>query len=357
MDDTSSRFGGGSVCGIGAEVNVGHVAATAVDPEGRMRGEFRKDIDLGSLPPAEAIQRLAEVVGTLLGALGGDTRVAGITVGVPGLVDADHDRVVLAPDLGWRDIRLGEALAAALLTRGHDAVPVRVDNEADLAALAELDRVRRTASGTESSTAHETDDMLVVFGVAGVGGGLIADGRLVRGHRGWAGEIGHMTVEPHGRPCTCGRVGCWQTTIGLRALLAAAADPDDPVQDPALILDELLSVLVARAGAGDSRTVTALERVGAWLATGIAPLVSALDPGRVVLGGYFAALGEWLAPVVRRELDAALLVPQAGGTHVAISELGLAAAQRGGGLAALESVPTRSHGTRPAGLAPNGGTR
>ncbi|HRD60461.1 MAG TPA: ROK family protein, partial [Nocardioides sp.] len=110
------------------------------------------------------------------------------------------------------------------------AYPVTVDNEANLAAIAE-------------ATPGDPDrrDVLVIFGEVGVGGGIVAEGRLLRGRHGYAGEFGHMTVEPQGRRCGCGRVGCWETLVGLPALLDRAADPDDPVRDPALPIDARLA--------------------------------------------------------------------------------------------------------------------
>lgn len=126
--------------------------------------------------------------------------------------------------------------------------------------------------------------------------------------------------------------------MGLRALLEAATDPDDPIRDPALTLEERLATLVERARLADGRTLAALDEVGTWLGTGAAVLVNTLNPGTVVLSGYYAVLGEWLRPAVEARLAADVLAPRAGGTRVAISVFGPTAAVRGGALVSLETV-------------------
>jgi predicted NBD/HSP70 family sugar kinase len=337
---------GRRVCGLGAEVNVDHVAALAVDLAGEVISEARRGLDTRRLEPGEVLDELVTLVLGLLAEVGAEgVAPVGLTVGVAGLVDARTDTVTLAPNLGWRDLPVASLVADRLAVAGHPDLPVGLDNEANLAAIAEIDPVD-----------DDRSDMVVLFGEVGVGGGVVADGRLLRGRHGWAGELGHMIVDPQGRPCGCGRVGCWETVIGLRALLDAATDPDDPVRDPSLTLEDRLGRLADRARRGDSRTLAALHQVGGWLGTGAAALVNALDPGVVVLSGYFAALGQWLRPAVEEQLDAGVLAPQAGGTRVVLSTLGPTAAVRGGALVSLESVFTDPTAVPGAGVL-NGASR
>jgi predicted NBD/HSP70 family sugar kinase len=123
--------------------------------------------------------------------------------------------------------------------------------------------------------------MLYVTGEVGVGGGIISEGRLLRGSGGYSGEIGHMPLDPGGRPCVCGRRGCWETMVGLSALLRQVADESDPVHDPSLDLETRLADVAARAAAGDARTLTVLATVADDLALGFAA------PSR---GGAYLAL-------------------------------------------------------------------
>jgi predicted NBD/HSP70 family sugar kinase len=138
--------------------------------------------------------------------------------------------------------------------------------------------------------------------------------------------------------CGCGRRGCWETTVGLGALLRDAADDDDPVHDPERDLEARLAEIERRAGAGDRRTLDALHRVGVSLGIGVALLINVFNPRVVVLGGYFAVLGRFLLTTVHEELAARVFSPQLGGARVTLSRLGFTAAVRGGAHVALESV-------------------
>lgn len=321
---TAVELDGSTVCGIGAEINVSHVATIALDLGGRTVAERRLAVDTSRLTVAEVLDRMAE----LIQQTDADVRAAGavtvgVAVGVAGLVDRTNEVLTVGPNLRWRDVPVGSELRGRLAA----PYPVSFENEGNLAAIAEAvpgDPTRQ--------------DILVIFGEAGVGGGIVASGRLVRGHQGYAGEFGHMIVEPGGRRCGCGRVGCWETVAGLRAVLDAAADPDDPVRDPALSLDERLTEINRRADLGDTRTLAALDLVGGWVGIGAATLANALNPAAIVLSGYFAVIGHHLRTSIEEHLTAGVLAPQAGGTRVEFSTLGFTAAVRGGAIAALEPV-------------------
>src|SRR6185295_13085068 len=126
--------------------------------------------------------------------------IVGVGVAMAGLVRRADGVVSRAPNLGWQDVPLGEKLAAVL----DLDVPVHVANEADLAAMAELRR----------GAARGADDLLLIWGEVGVGGGIIVDGKPITGVAGYAGEIGHLPLNPDGRRCGCGSTGCWETEIG-----------------------------------------------------------------------------------------------------------------------------------------------
>lgn len=327
---TAVELDGHGICGLGAEVNVNHVSTMAVDLTGEVVSERRLGLDARASSPEEVLDRLTDLVRETLNDLGHrDIEPVGLTVGVAGLVDRDHDVLTLAPNLGWQDVPVGDLLRERL----GAFYPVTVDNEGNLAAIAE-------------ATPGDPDrqDILVIFGEVGVGGGIVAGGRLLRGRQGYAGEFGHMIVEPQGRRCGCGRIGCWETVIGLRALLDLAADPDDPVRDPAMAIDDRLGEINRRASLGDTRTLAALEQVGAWVGVGAAMLANALNPAAIVLSGYFAAVGHHMRPAIESRLQAGVLAPDAGGTRVELSTLGFTAAVRGGATLAVDTVfadPTR----------------
>jgi predicted NBD/HSP70 family sugar kinase len=202
-----------------------------------------------------------------------------------------------------------------------------VANEANLAAVAE-------------ATPGDPDrrDILVIHGEVGIGGGIVADGRPYQGRLGFAGEFGHMVVERGGRRCGCGRVGCWETVIGLSRLIEMAADEGDLLHSPDLDLETKVAEINRRAAAGDERTLAALHEVGRWVGIGAAALTNALNPGMIVLSGYLGEVGEWIHDDVESEVAGGVLAPDAGGTRIGLSTLGFSAAVRGAAAVAIEHI-------------------
>ncbi|HEY7597829.1 MAG TPA: ROK family transcriptional regulator [Actinophytocola sp.] len=314
-----------SVCGLGLDVHVGHVGAAVTDLSGELLFHRRVACDVPGIGPERAIDQLAELADTALAEVKGAVGPpAGATVSVPGLVDRGAGIVTFAPRLRWRDVAVADGLAART---GLALDRIAVDNDANLGAEAELARM-----------GGAVDDLVYLTGDFGIGGGVIAGGKLIRGSIGFAGEIGHMAMDPLGPYCSCGRRGCWETQVGLGALLHACADPDDPVRDPTLDLDQRMRIVRSRAEQRDRRTLEALHQIGTELGHGVSILVNLLNPAVVVLGGYFAALPEWLVEPIRNEVVANVLAPGAGGARIVASGLGFTAATAGGALAALRRV-------------------
>lgn len=317
---------GAGAYGVGAEINVNHVSTRAVDLTGTVVSERRTSVDTRGLEPDEVVDRLVELLqGTLadLAALGAAPVSA--VVGVAGLVDRDRGNVAVAANLGWQGVDLAGLLRAKL---GDPDYLLEVDNEANLAAVAEA-----------TPGDPERRDILVIHGEVGIGGGIVADGRPFPGRRGYAGEFGHILVDPGGAVCGCGRTGCWETVIGLSHLIDLAADgDDDPLRSPLLDLEAKVEEISRRAAAGDERTLAALSEVGRWIGTGAAVLTNVLNPGMIVLSGYLGEIGEWIRDEVEAELAAGVLAPDAGGTRIALSALGFSAAVHGAAAVAIDHV-------------------
>jgi predicted NBD/HSP70 family sugar kinase len=238
-----------------------------------------------------------------------------VAVAVAGIVNGSDGLVRFAPNLGWQDAPLGDRLTAAL----DLDVPVEVANEADLGALAELRR----------GAARGADDIVYIHGEVGVGGGIIVDGRPLAGIGGYGGEIGHMQVNPAGRPCRCGSIGCWETEVGEGALLARAGYPLDGGRSA-------VEALLAAAEAGESEAVGALDETGRWLGAGIASLVNILNPRRVVLGGLFSRIHPFVAGPVEAGLDHNALATLRAQVSVDSSALGIDAPLLGAAERAFE---------------------
>lgn len=311
---------------LGVEVNIDYVSVLAMNLQGEAVAESRVPLDTANMAPSELLRSMADVTKDLLDPLvAGGTRPIGLTLAVPGIVEPATGIVFDAPNLGWREVPVTEPMRLLL---GNPDFPILLDNEANLAALAELD-----VRGPD-----DAQELLLLTGAAGVGGGVVSGGRLLRGRRGFAGEIGHMQVDRDGQPCRCGRLGCWETVVGLNALLGTAADKDDPVRDPSVDVVQRLEDLRARAEAGDERTLAAINQVGDWLAAGCGSLVNIFNPEVLVLGGYFAVLGRWFGARLGDELGQQVFAPDAGGCRVELSTLGFSAAVRGGALRATHAV-------------------
>ncbi|WP_441247596.1 ROK family protein [Kitasatospora sp. McL0602] len=208
-------------------------------------------------------------------------RVEGRVLAVPGVVPhAGQGLIEHAPNLGWHAVRPADHWP------DPGTVPVP-ENEANLGALAEYWQAE-----------HGAETFVHISAEAGIGAALIVDGQLFRGSRGsrgFAGELGHIPVDPEGVPCPCGARGCLEQYAGEAAVLreAGLAAAGDPV-----------ARLAERAAAGDQATLRALERAGRALGLALVSAVNLIDPDSLVLGGAYAELAEWLLPAVRAELAA-----------------------------------------------------
>ncbi|GAB4049156.1 ROK family transcriptional regulator [Catellatospora paridis] len=231
----------------------------------------------------EAVRPVAEFVAQMAETVKPQARCIGAGIAVCGLVRREDGLVRLGPHLGWLDEPLGHALQDRL----PDLLPqVAVGNVADLCALAE--HTRGVAVGC--------DNIIYMYGDVGVGAGIIAGGRRVTGHGGYGGEVGHMVVNPHGRPCGCGSRGCWETEIGEHALLRAAGR--DTIQGSEAVL-----AVVEAAARGDATAQVAVRQVGDWLGFGVANLVNIFNPELVIFGGTLRDVYLAAAAQVRSRLN------------------------------------------------------
>ncbi|MEW2119410.1 ROK family transcriptional regulator [Streptomyces sp. NPDC005474] len=278
--------------GIGAEVGVDHLAVCAVDLRGEVRARAVRHGTNRGRSPEPVIEELTELVRKVIAQTEGEGLwPAGLAVAVPGLVARDGRTVVRAPNLDWHDTDLGALLPAEF--------PLTVDNEANLGALAEL----WLGDGTPP-------DFLHVSAEIGIGAAVVVDGRLLRGTRGFAGELGHVPVRPEGPECACGGRGCLEQYAGEEAVLRAAGV--EPGEDR-------VGLLAERAARGDTAVRRALDGAGTALGIALTGAVNLLDPETVVLGGALSGLAPWLLPSLEAELDRRTAGPAC---SVSVSRLG-----------------------------------
>lgn len=258
---------------VGIDVGGTKCLGVALDQDGNIVAEDRRPTPRGPGSLPQLIETIAELVGVL-----GPYDELG--VGVPGLVTR-QGVLRSAPNLdGVAEFDVAGLLGERL---GHR---VHVDSDGTCAAVAEW--LLGTGVGS--------NDMVLVALGTGIGGGLVSGGQLQRGSNGFAGEFGHMVVDPAGPPCPCGRRGCWEryaSGSGLARLAreAATALRADRVLelaggDPEAVRGEMVQ---HAAREGDAEALAVIDEFGRWVALGLVNLANVLDPERFVLGGGLAA--------------------------------------------------------------------
>lgn len=268
---------------LGLDVGGTKVLGVALDPAepGVVLAEER-------VPTPEGGAGLVDTLAGLVDGLGDGAGTVG--VGVPGLVDR-RGTLHMGPHL-----RRLHRVALSELLQARTGRFVVVDNDANCAAVGEQ------AAG---AAAGASEALVVTLGT-GIGAGVITGGRLLRGANGFAGEPGHMVVDPNGPPCPCGKRGCWErfaSGTGLGRLARDAAHGgrlDAAVElaggDPEAVRGEHVTA-AARAGDAESRAV--LGELAHWIALGLANLVNLLDPEVIVIGGGLVEAADLLLPEVR----------------------------------------------------------
>ena len=287
---------------VGVELGATHVAAVLTDLRGNVRA-FRdthvavRDDPRGALATARAL-----IEECLAAERVSKKRVVGIGVAVPSPVHPDRPGK-LSPLImpAWADHDVQQELADAF------GVPVLVDNDANLGALAE--RYWGAGAGGE--------DLAFIKIATGIGSGHIINGALYRGAGGTAGEIGHIAIDPSGPPCVCGGRGCLATLIGSEALLTRARAQWGKRKKSPTIAD-----IVTGARAGDPVARGLVDEVGAQLGVVVAGLLNLLNPGVVVLGGEITSVGDLLLDPLRASVRARALSTSVAETRIVASWLG-----------------------------------
>lgn len=300
-------------CGLGAEIGVDHLTVCAVDLRGRVRARASEEAPNRGASPHSVLRRLGSLVEDVVADAGAaGLRPAGLAVAVPGLVARSSTTVVRAPNLGWYDTDLAAHLDGPL--------ELTVENEANFGALAEL------WLGEDGAA---PGDFIHVSAEVGIGAAIVLDGELLRGTRGFAGELGHVPVEPDGPRCACGGSGCLEQYAGEAALLRAAGitAPGTGGRSAAL------ARLRGRAEEDDAEALRALNRAGRALGIALAGAVNLLDPRAVLIGGALAGLAPWLLPALEAELRRRVAAPGAV-PQLAVSAIG----SEGPSLGAAHSV-------------------
>lgn len=270
---------------------------------------------------AEIVQLFRDVVAKA------PTRPVAAALGVPGLIDADEGTVLLAPNVaGFRNLVLTRPIEEAI------GVPTFIENDASSAALGEF------RFGAGRGTRH----LLHATLGTGIGGGIVINGRLYRGAKGLAGEIGHIIIDPAGPRCNCGSRGCLEAMVSgvafaerARRLLASGTSP--LLQEMVGSRDPTAADLQAAAEAGDKVCEAEIRHGGHLLGLGIGSLVNVLNPDAVTLSGGLLNMGEMLLGPMKESMKS-IAYGSASETIVRLSSLGDEAGLLGAAAVAFERV-------------------
>jgi predicted NBD/HSP70 family sugar kinase len=283
---------------IGVDIGVGHISVVAVDLVGHC---FKSQTQLFSPPFGEVDATVDTVVATVqafLQQIPPEQPVHGICVAVPGLLDRSGT-VLRAPVLGWNAVPIENLVRSKLAWTGVLAS----ENDANAFAAAEL----------YSRSPATSSDALFVYLDAGIGGGLVSQGKLLRGHRGYAGEIGHIHLGEQGFDPLTPIQGSFESYVGRNAVLARYQQHGGKAGS----LEQFVAALLAREAAA----LSTIAEWAWWLGRGIASLVSVFDPGRIVLGGPVAVLYPHAAVQTMESVRKHLVQPTSQ-PHIEVSQLG-----------------------------------
>jgi glucokinase len=274
---------------MGVDIGGTKVFAALVDEDGRIVRRTSSTTD----PEAGTASILSAVRGLLQETDPGEAPAA-IGVAAAAWVEYPSGRVVFAPNLTYDHPDLRAALEPAF------GLPLAVENDANAAAWAE----------NRFGAARGADEMIMLTVGTGIGGGAVIGGQLLRGHRGFAGEFGHITLVDGGPYCACGQRGCLEALASGTAIGRMAQEGVDGAADTILLelagedRRRITGALVSEAAhAGDEYAAEVLARAGRWLGTGLASLVQVFDPAVIVIGGGGAAAGWFLLEPARLEMD------------------------------------------------------
>ena len=232
--------------------------------------------------PLDSAQALATITTCIHGltTAHSERTFSGAGIALPGRTDPALETLVFSPRLQWPAINLRQHIEQAT------GLPVEIDNVANACALAEV----------WFGTSDANDGVIVVNVSEGIAVGIFVNGRILRGHRGMAGEFGHVQVQPDGELCACGNYGCWETLTSNAFAVRHHGElqPADPARD----YDDLL----ARVAAEEPAAVEVLTRVGVELGRGIRLLLSGLAPREIVVVGDIARVWRLVGPLVESEM-------------------------------------------------------
>jgi glucokinase-like ROK family protein len=296
-------------CAVGVEIDGSTVRVVLTDFTAKLVWRRTVQVDVTGnqddyLQSAEEMVRQA-----LFQAQVKDLRVLGVGVALPGLVDVHCGELRYAPSLHWHDLPLRTRWSKRF------GLPILIENNANAAALGEY----------YFGVAQNIPNFLYIGASTTMGGGIVINGELFRGRGGFAGEMGHMMVDPGGATCSCGRKGCWETFVGPEQVVAEyrRRSPNAERVLQAGGDESDFAKVVRAAEAGDLAAEAVMQQMGEHLGIGIANLVNIFNPQLVVLGGHYSLAHETVIPMIKGTITRHSLFPMRTALSVLPSQRGV----------------------------------
>ncbi|MDR3152030.1 MAG: ROK family glucokinase [Bifidobacteriaceae bacterium] len=274
---------------LGVDIGGTKIAAGVVNEFGDILFEIKESTPSGSA------SKIDQLVAKMYKACKESYPIEAIGISAAGFVSQDRKTVAFSPNIvDWVEYPLAENISNLI----KNEVKVIIENDANCAGWAEY----------QFGAAKGKDDMIMLTLGTGLGGAIVSNGRLLRGHNGAAGELGHVRVVPHGQYCGCGLRGCWEQYASGMAMMKhaksrATIEPESAKQLLKLAngdINNITGELVTEASRlGDKLSIEMINTVGKWVGEGLGAMVSALDPEIIVIGGGMVGAGEMLLSSIR----------------------------------------------------------
>jgi len=269
----------------------------------------------------EMVQQVAELARSL-----GSSQVAALGIAIPGLVNRQTDRVVVSRDL---PSSVREDLHSELIRA--TGLRVEIENDANAAAYGEY----------KAGAGQGARDIFYMMIGNGIGGAIILDGKLWTGASGFAGEVGHITIDTEGLECVCGNTGCLETVASAPSIVRRARerlnrDSTSSLSRLALNRDFTAADVAHQANEGDDFALMMIERTGKYIGTGVASVINLLNIERIVLGGGVMDAGELILNPIIQEAKGRAFQPCFEATEIVAATLGDDAAPIGAALLARD---------------------
>ena len=265
----------GSLVAIAVDIHPKQASVALVDLNGRLLS--RRPVPISS-DPAASMRLIIDCMQRIRPSAP-HASPEGVGISLPGRVNPATQRLIFAPNLKWPDFDIRKLVETKM------GLPVMLENDATACLLAELTFARMDG----------VRDAVLIAVAEGVGTCILANGQLLSGHNGMAGEFGHILVDPNGPRCGCGKNGCWEVFSSSRAALRYYRElrPKAPV----ISFQELLN----QAEEGDSAAAQALTKQAEWIGRGLRMIIASVSPSTILIAGDLTAAWHRFGPVIEKE--------------------------------------------------------